>query len=263
MNVVLVMGGRGLRPSWVPHALAELGVEPDEVELTLVTWHAPAASMPVAEHWVVGGEHPGRHPVKELPRAAAGPRGSSQVPLVRGVGLPESAVPASEEQGAETVPVVDEKSDGLLPAGSATRGRPPTAVTRQGRESSRASLRTLTPHRVRAALRWRARRVQRRVLGGAPGGPTRVGRLIQRLLQSPRVKHLQADRAATRFAVAAAGDREIRAAVARADVVVGVDGGSHRAVWLLARRVPGPDVVIGMPAGKRVLSERRRRAAGE
>ena len=41
-----------------------------------------------------------------------------------------------------------------------------------------------------------------------------------------------------------------------ADIVIALDAASHRGAWTLARRVPGPDVVVGIPAAQRVLEQR-------
>ena len=41
-----------------------------------------------------------------------------------------------------------------------------------------------------------------------------------------------------------------------ADLVIALDTASHRGAWILAKRVPGPDVVVGIPAAQRLLEQR-------
>lgn len=266
MKVVLILGGRGLRPGWITQAFDELGVSEGDVELTLVTWHPPAHPLPVAEHWVVGPSTRGpvrRHEVSApVPHLALGP--VNEAPAA------ETATPATDEQGSAPVPAVDDGPDASLvsadeaPSPSAVESPdgtddaeqdapgPPTLAT----PASRPLAPIYTPARIRAAAGWRLRRIRRKVrmfYRGARGRGTLPGRLLYRLRHLPRVQRLRADRVATEFAVVLTRDARIREAARDAVVVVGVDGNSHRAAWLLARRVPGPEVVIGLPSARRVV----------
>ena len=60
-----------------------------------------------------------------------------------------------------------------------------------------------------------------------------------------------------RFAANALQARNVQRVVSTADVVIALDTNSHRAAWILARRHPGPDVVVGTAAGRRVIAARR------
>ena len=104
--------------------------------------------------------------------------------------------------------------------------------------------------------------------GGAVASPTSAPAVrrdhprLDRLRRSTKVrKVLKAGRsggASLRFALTTSSASAVQQVVARADVVVALDAESHRAGWLLARRHPGPDVVVGTAAGKRMLDGRRR-----
>lgn len=89
------------------------------------------------------------------------------------------------------------------------------------------------PVRLRAAARWRARRVLKLT--------TRLG------LPDPRA-------IALRFALACMRSGEVVGLVSRADIVVVLDRHSQLSGWLLARRVPGPRVVAGTAAAARELA---------
>lgn len=265
MKVVLILGGRGLRPGWIDQAFDELGVSEGHVDLTLVTWHPPAHPLPVAEHWVVGPSARGpvrRHEVSApVPHLTIGP--VNQAPAA------ESATPATDEQGSAPVPAVDDGPDATLvsedddPSTSAVESiaglddaqdfpGPPSLAT----PAPRPLAPIYTPARLRAAAGWRLRRIRRKlrlIYRGVRGRGTLPGRLLYRLRHLPRVQRLRADKVATQFAVVLTRDARIREAARDAVVVVGVDGNSHRAAWLLARRVPGPEVVIGLPSARRIL----------
>ncbi len=61
----------------------------------------------------------------------------------------------------------------------------------------------------------------------------------------------------TRFGLAAATSRRVRALFRGMDLAVPMDTGSHKAAWLLARREAGPDVVVSPDAAARRLAARR------
>lgn len=45
-----------------------------------------------------------------------------------------------------------------------------------------------------------------------------------------------------------------------ADLVVALDAASQRGAWTLAKKVPGPHVVIGIPAAKRIIEQHQESA---
>jgi hypothetical protein len=262
MRVVLIVGGRGLRPVWINQARNELGVSDGQLDLMLVTWHPPADPLPVDVHWVVGPakrramhQHDASAPI---PRPAAG-----QVNGTPDVGTP---TPATNEQGSTPVPAVDDVPDVSLGAGDDLPPNPfgdtsepeATGISARSTPSSQVS-RGLgpiySPTRLRKAAAWRLRRLRRAVRRFSRGTVGRRGLLglVYRMRNLPRVQRLRANMVATRFAVALTRDAQIRKAAQDAIVVVATDGNSHRAAWLLARRVPGPEVVIGLPAARRIL----------
>lgn len=273
MKVVLVLGGRGLRPGWVARATEELGVKNGQVELSLVTWHPPAHPLPVAEHWVVGPSLrvPVRlHPVSRVDTAAG--------PNPDGMSATGPSTPATDEQGSTPVPAADDAPDTSLVSAddpSSTAAGPALGDTAtaaplvapatpaagvQGKVA--APLAPLySPARLRAAAGWRLRRLRlaaRQFYRGSRGRGTLPGRALFAFRHLPHVQRLRADRVATEFAVRVTREAAIREAARGSVVVVGVDGNAHRAVWMLAKRVSGPAVVIGLPSARRVISDRLR-----
>jgi hypothetical protein len=110
--------------------------------------------------------------------------------------------------------------------------------------------------RVRRAVGWRVNRARIAV---------RRSPLRARVLQSTKVRRakeaLLPGSTASRFAVAALRSRPLRLAVSEADLVIALDTNTHRAAWLLARRHPGPDVVVGLEAARAALLLREARAS--
>jgi hypothetical protein len=105
--------------------------------------------------------------------------------------------------------------------------------------------------RVAHGVRWRARRA-RATAGAHPA--------VLRISSSTKVRKVRSalrplDRSSG-YAVAALVSREVHSLVADADVVVALDAHTFRAAWLLARRHPGPAVVVGAAAGKRAAALR-------
>ena len=66
---------------------------------------------------------------------------------------------------------------------------------------------------------------------------------------------------ADRFAIAAYRSRSVARMAAECDVVVSHDTRSVRATWLIGRKVPGPALVAGTAAGRRVIADLRGRTA--
>lgn len=101
-------------------------------------------------------------------------------------------------------------------------------------------------------VRWRARRAKRQVAAHPQ---------VKRVASSTKVRKVRSAvkplGPASGFAVAALAAREVQPLVRDADVVVALDANTYRAAWLLARRHPGPDVVVGAAAGKQAAERRR------
>jgi hypothetical protein len=229
VNVVLLHTGRPMRVDQVAEARHQLRTDATD-RLAVVSWHRPATVLPIDHHVLVrtvGGSRP-------LPVLDAEPdvepaelEDDASTGLALGPGGPE-------EESAATF----EDDDA-----------PPQAAPR----STAAKLR---PASVAHALRWRANRARLTVRRH----PTIVRVIGSTKLRRAR-KAVIPDTLASRYAAACLASREVNELVAQADVVVAMDAHTHRAAWLLARRHPGPDVVVGLAAAQRSLAARAEESA--
>jgi hypothetical protein len=112
------------------------------------------------------------------------------------------------------------------------------------------------PRRLRQAIAWRLRRLRRSALSS--------GRLIE-IRTHPRfrkARNQMTPGVSLGFATSCLRARKVHEMTRDADIVIALDTASHRGAWTLARRVPGPDVVIGIPAAQRVLAQRDTSTSG-
>lgn len=102
-----------------------------------------------------------------------------------------------------------------------------------------------------------------RVWGTGRRWPTAVGayRRVRRARPVTTLRRLVLGGVNRRFATLAMRDDGLLAAAERSDVVVAVDPAAVLAAWRIARRVAGPDVVLGLPAATRALRARATTAA--
>lgn len=224
VKVVLVDTGRGRDAAWVEARRAQLGLDADD-ELALLSWNHPRGPLPVVDHLVFG-------PTLDWGR---------REPAVPSVTLPRRS------------------SGGPAAGGSGTGAG-------AGASAAVAGLPIWHPRRLAHGARWRTRRltrpVQRRM---AP-----IGARAQAAMPdlTPLTKHLSSaelggrirarvgvssDGVATDFAIAVVRSRQASDLAAWADVVVPFDVRSRKAAWVLARRVPGPDVPSDVDAAVRIL----------
>ena len=240
MKVVL-LSARRLRPHMVDTARAELGLDPaDATHLTVVSWNTPIGRLRVAQHLVVG---PVLSPTGRVRYARVDPTPPQS---------PGGADPADTD--------TTEPTDGL-PAGLPETGEPiepiepikPDVIEGPvGADIAQHVPARSGAARAAHALRWRANRarltVVRHPVAQRVSGSTKVR----------KVRHaLTPGGLATHFALGCAQSDAVRRAVAGADLVVALDQNSHRAAWMLARRVAGPEVVVGVPAGARLVALHR------
>lgn len=244
MNIVLLSANRPMRVNQVAEAREQLRID-SSASLSLVSWHRPAQPLPLAQHFqvrTVGGSQslPVLDVAPVVEPAELEDDGSSGLAL--GPGGPEEEPADTFAQEPSAVPV------------------PP-----------RAAAARLTPSSVVHALRWRTNRARRalrrhpttaRVLG--PGGLRRQP-AVARVLGSTKLrragKAVVPDSQASRYAAACLVSHDVNELIARADVVVALDPHTHRAAWLLARRHPRPDVVVGLAAAQRSLTARAAESA--
>lgn len=238
MNIVLLSANRPMRVNQVAEARQQLRID-SSARLSLVSWHRPAQPLPLDQHLqvrTVGGSQslPVLDVAPEVEPAELEDDGSSGLAL--GAGGPEEESADTFGPEAQEVPVAPV---------------PP-----------RATAAKLTPAGVAHALRWRTNRARRALLG--PGGLRRQP-AVARVLGSTKLrragKAVVPDSQASRYAAACLVSRDVHELIAQADVVVAMDPHTHRAAWLLARRHPRPDVVVGLAAAQRTLAARAEESA--
>lgn len=220
MNIVLLTTARGQRPEALESAREQLGLTAaDHPDIRVVGWHPPRRGLPVTQHVVLGPDLSLTGRARYVRVAPSAPPGSPD--LAAGAGEAAFPSPAAEASPAD------------LP-----RSLPPV----------------YHPRRVAKAVAWRARRIRKAL---------RKPALVTRVRQSTKVRKVKNKLApgglATQYAIGCLRAAVVHDLVERADVVVAMDANTHRAAWLLARRHPGPAVVVGLTAGRRVLDELRER----
>ncbi|NYG07636.1 hypothetical protein BJ986_002123 [Phycicoccus badiiscoriae] len=244
MNVVLLSAGPPLRAGQIEEARHQLRADPD-ARLTVVSWHRPGRPLPVDQHILVRAIGGGRTlPVVD----AAIPVAPSELDPDGSTGL--ALGPGGPEEEPETA-FADEAAEPAEPSTPPARA---SKFTRAG---------------VTHALRWRSNRVRRAVrsrtnrLSTTLKGQPVVGRVVG----SAKVRRVRKAAArgtlASRYAAACLASRHVDDVLRVADVVVALDTPTHRAAWLLARRHPAPDVVVGLAAASRCLQARVERLADQ
>ncbi|EAP97494.1 hypothetical protein JNB_18528 [Janibacter sp. HTCC2649] len=236
MKVVL-LSTRRLRAHMIDTSRAELGLDPgDAQDLTVVTWNPPIGRLRVAQHLVVG---PILSPTGKVRFARVDP--VEQAP-------PETTSSPADDATAPDVAVADPADDASIEDDSFAD---PEDRDDQDDQDDAAVVRTGT-RRVGHAVKWRANRARLSVQGHP---------VAQRIGASTKVRRLRAaitpGGLATHFALGCSRSPVVRRAVEGADLVVALDQNSQRAAWLLARRIAGPDVVVGIPAGARLVALKR------
>lgn len=229
MNIVLLHTGRPMRVDQVAEARHQLAAGSD-AHLSVVSWKRPAQVLPVEQHL-----------------------------QVRTLGGSRSLAVLDAEPDVEPAELEDDGSSGLaLGPGGPEEESADTFEDGDAADDSgpRFTSATFTPAGVAHALRWRANRARLAV---------RNQPLVSRVIGSTKLrrarKAIVPDSLASRYAAACLVSREVNDLVERADVVVAMDAHTHRAAWLLARRHPGPDVVVGLAAAQRTLKARAEESA--
>lgn len=129
------------------------------------------------------------------------------------------------------------------------------AVLARRQRNRTAAMPVYHPARLQQAAKWRLNRARlltkrakakmRRELKNSNTAPVQVA------------ARLASDSVSAQFAAAAARSHHAKRVFGESDVVVPLDYRSQRAAWVLAQQVPGPDVIVGLPAASRVIAERR------
>jgi hypothetical protein len=185
----------------------------DSDTVCLVSWQRPRAPLPVNRHLVVG-------------------------PHLRIAGT------------LATVQRVQRRPDLLAHNARKSPSAKPNDPSRDPAASPSTRLTHLPvyhPRRVRQAITWRLRRLRR------------LAKTSERLIEIRthpryrRARNLMTPGVSLAFATSCLRARKVHEMTRDASIVIALDTASHRGAWTLARRVAGPDVVVGIPAAKRLL----------
>lgn len=196
-----------------------------------------------------GGTSAGRHHDgrDERPR----PQGSGERSRTDASAVIEAILETAAEQSAEIDAPADQPGAPASAAASPHAGKPGPRDAPAGQPATDIlSLPKHHPARVKAALRWRARRL------------VRTARRSHPLRRVPAGVRRAIGGIPNEFALTLAGWQGAPVVVGNADLVLSLDSRSQKAAWVLARRVHGPAVVVSYPAAKRVLQQRRADDAG-
>jgi hypothetical protein len=104
---------------------------------------------------------------------------------------------------------------------------------------------------MRQALAWRIRRLKRTARNQSAGRLTG----LRTHPQFRRVRNRLTPGVSLAFAASSLRAGKVHDMIRDADLVVALDAASQRGAWTLAQRVQGPDIVIGIPAAKRLVEE--------
>lgn len=230
--------GRGNNAAQVGELREELELLPDD-ELVWLGFHLPKEPLPVARHLVVGPTLRHLAAARQCETAfATSPADDVHRSDMSDDAATEGASELPEEQLDEQLPetswVHHEDEDGdeqaVSPAPTRERG---VAYLVKG---------------TRNVLRRRWRPLKTRLV-------TSDNRAVQTLVGGARALYPGAD---DRFGVAASRSRSVLEMAHGCEVVLAHDRRSIVAAWLIGRRVPDPDLVVGVPAARRVIAGRRR-----
>lgn len=241
MKIVLLSTGRGLRPDFILELRASLGLH-DSDKLSLVAWQRSGVPLPLSRHLVIGPHLGvgGRATDQRVQLHALTPAPLEATPAMGG---PEPDRAVSHPTGSDTTGPDTSGSDTALSNAALSKAHP-----------LKARPLVLNPRRVVRAVAWRARRLKR--------STSRLA-AIRRHPRFRRVRGRLSPGISLSFAGNCLQARKVHDLMREADVVVALDTASHRGAWTLAQKVPGPDVVIGVAAARRLLEQRQLSALAE
>lgn len=225
MKIVFLSTGRGLRAEFIHDLRTKLGLDDSDV-VCLVSWHPARAPLPVNRHLVLG-------PHLRL---------AGDLATVQRVQRPPERIGAEADKPSVTSPAV---------AAGATMATGTGAGT--GTVNATAHLPVLHPRRIRQAVAWRVRRLKKATR-------TRTSARLAGVQTHPqfrRVRNRLTPGVSLSFAASCLRAGKVHDMARDADLVVALDAASHRGAWTLAQKVAGPDVVIGVPAAKRLVEQRQ------
>jgi hypothetical protein len=222
VKIVFLSTGRSLRPAFVNDLRANLDLRESD-EVCMVSWQRPRAPLPVRRHLVVGPHLRIAGSLATVQRVQRRPEPGST--------KPDSQPADRVDPAQDSTPEVD----------------PTTHLTH---------LPVYHPRRVRQALVWRSRLIRKNV---------EASDRLSGLRTHPRyrkARNAMTPGVSLAFASSCLRSRKVHDMTRDADIVIALDAASHRGAWTLSQRVSGPDIVIGLPAGKRILAERESSTPG-
>ncbi len=265
MKILILSTGRGLRPEYVEELRTKLALLGSD-EMRLISWQRSGSPLPVDRHLVVGphlltrggqgkdqkvwqptrlAPFDGNSAVEDSPALEADSVLEQSAALGEGL-VPDDSSAAQERQAPGTSPVLEAGTTLEMNHGTSDPASETAARVRE--KHALARLPAWHPRRLRAAAAWRARRLKR-----AASIRTR----IRRHPQFRKVRNRLSPSASLGFAASCLRARTVHSMTRDSDLVIALDTAAHRGAWILAKRVPGPDVVIGVPAAERLLDQRR------
>ncbi len=293
MKILLIDSGRGNRRAAIELWGGKLGTTPED-QISLFSWQPPAEPLPVREHLVFGPRlHKGREPQRsqtatglfddadihlaDMRRAAR--QGGPQVSRPGAPTLPDDQLAAQlTEHDAPAVGHTSPAAEGRDPRTPESAGDPDqssadpvercyvldgedfpgdaefdAALEERRARNRTALLPVYHPARLKQAATWRANRVRIKAKGGVRRVKSEIGQGNSKPKQA--IRKFIGDTVANEFALAVARSRNAESLAAQVDLIVPMDYRSQRAAWVLAQKVPGPDVVVGFPAASRIIAQ--------
>ena len=233
MKIIFLSTGRGLRPEFISGLRERLGLHESDV-VGLVSWQRPRFPLPVDRHLVLGPHL----------RVAGTLATVQRVQRQR-----EPIATAVEELGAEELGAESPGDNTSLPKAAPATPRLPA----------------LHPRRMKQAVAWRVRRLKRaeRIRRLERAKRTQEPSRLTGIRTHPlfrKVRNRLSPGVSLSFAASCLRAGMVHDLIRDADLVVALDAASQRGAWTLAQRVSDPEVVIGIPAAKYVIDQRRESA---
>ena len=254
MKVILLATGRGLRLEYINQTRGNLGLRDSDV-VCLASWHRPRNPLPVNRHLVIGPHLRLKGDLATVQRVQRTP--ALFPPAVERLAVETPTDPASPDPASPDPASPDPASpDPASPDPTSPDPTSPDPTNPGPRKSTTAHLPLLHPRRMRKAVTWRIRRLRKTArtqaasrLAGARAHPG-----------FRKVRNRLAPSVSIGFAASCLRAGKVHDMVRDADLVVALDAASQRGAWTLAKKVPGPHVVIGIPAAKRIIEQHQESA---
>jgi hypothetical protein len=281
VRVLIMDTGRGIGPDKVQMWSAHLGLTGAD-HISLVAWWRSSSPLPVDRH-LVGGPvlRLDREPFDAPTQGRVAHRSEIEATAANTSLVDEAVTGASgglstaelDEQLSEQEAGHSQATAADQPGASEGHQSLPVHVRRPdrqeaGRPSDMSHLPILHPRRLRQAVAWRARRARRQAERFGARQVRRVtmlrsdtGHLPSAIIRTSL--RGRKDALSWEFASMANTSRAVNTLFRTAEVVIPVDARAQKAAWLLARRHPGPDVIVTLPAAARAVAARRSPPAGE